>query len=109
MAGGFHPFQLLYPLLDREFSLVVMIFSEKVAVFATQVAPVGYVDRTHRKLRQTKDEQFGYVAQLGQFSRNVHKAHYAQFVRDTQLWANLGGRSFFRGLEFSFEKRMRLR
>src|SRR5688572_32530417 len=74
MAGGFHRFQLLNPLLDREFSLVVVIFSEEVAVFATQVAPVGYVDRTHGKLRQTKEEQFGHLAQLGQFSRNVHNA-----------------------------------
>ena len=56
MPGGFHSFQLLYPLLDREFSLVVVIFSEKVAVFATQVAAVGDVDRANGKLRQTKDE-----------------------------------------------------
>ena len=75
MTSGLHRFQLLYPLLDREFSLVAVIFSEKVAVFAPQVAAVGYVDRTHRKLWQTKHEEFGQLAQLGQFSRNVHNRH----------------------------------
>ena len=56
MAGGLHRFQLLQPLLDRELFFVIVIFGEEIAVFATQVAAVGDVDRADGKLRQTEDE-----------------------------------------------------
>jgi len=72
VPGGFHGFQFLDPLFDREFALVVVIFSEEVTVFATQVAAVGYVDGTDCKLRQAENEQPGHLTELAQFSTDVH-------------------------------------
>ena len=54
MPGSFHGFQFLDPLFDREFALVVVIFSEEVTVFTTQVAAVGYVDGTDANFGRPK-------------------------------------------------------
>ena len=58
--------------LDRELFFVIVIFSEEIAVFATKVAAVGYVDGSDRKLR-AEDEEFGDIAELAEFTTNIHR------------------------------------
>src|SRR4026208_1809804 len=78
MTVGFHRFQLFQPLLDRELFLVIVILGEEVAMLATQVATISDIDRADGKLRQAKDEEFGYVAEFAEFSSHSHRLrHYA--------------------------------
>jgi hypothetical protein len=85
MAGCLHRVELFEPLLDRKLFLVVVIFGEEITVLATKVAAVGDVDGANRKLRQTEGKQPGDIAELTQFSFDVHAAaHYAKVATFTQ-------------------------
>jgi hypothetical protein len=87
MTLRLHRFELLDPLFDREFFLILVVFGKEVAVFAAQVAAVGDVNGADRILRQTESKQ---LTELGDATDFVSDAHPDGIMRKSSGILNVG-------------------